>query len=247
MTADESTPTPLETAPHVLIVHGFGATPEDHWFPWLARTLPRAERITLPDPLTPEADRWVPQVAEALERLGDGTAVVAHSLGNATSLQALRTLAAEGRPVRLSAFVGVAPFVSPVPPTGDPELDAFLVGHDGAAPAQHAFFAGLDLPALRPQLGAVRVLRSNDDPIVPARLSDEVAAALGVQTELVAGAGHFLASDGLVQLPVLLDGAGPDDAAAPHRTAPGAAARDGTAPDDTARDGACPDSAMGGR
>ena len=210
MTTTTPPTAPLESAPHVLIVHGFGASPEDHWFSWLAHALPRAERIELPDPTAPSADRWVPLVAEALTRLGDGTAVVAHSLGNATVLQALRALAADGRHGRLSAFVGVAPFVSPVPPTGDPDLDAFLVGRDGTAPAQLAFYEDLDLAALRPRLGAVRVLRSDDDPIVPAGLSDEVASALGVQAEVIAGAGHLLASDGVTRLPTLLDCAAPD-------------------------------------
>jgi predicted alpha/beta hydrolase family esterase len=88
-------------------------------------------------------------------------------------------------------------------------LDAFLLGRDGGQPAQHPFFEGLDLPAQRPLLGAVRVLRSDDDPIVPARLSDEVADALGVRAEVVAGAGHFLASDGLEELPTLLERATP--------------------------------------
>lgn len=209
MTVPHHTDPPLHTAPHLLIVHGFGATPQDHWFPWLARAVPGAERIALPDPTAPSAARWVPLVADALERLGDGTAVVAHSLGNATVLQALHRLAGAGRPTRLSSFTAVAPFVSSVPPTGDPALDAFLWGHDCGQPAQHAFFEGLDLPALRPLLGAVRVLRSDDDPIVPARLSDEVAAALGVRAEVVAGAGHFLASDGMHELPTLLEGAAP--------------------------------------
>lgn len=209
MTAAHLAHSPLHAAPRLLIVHGFGATPQDHWFPWLARTVPGAERIALPDPTAPSAARWVPLVADALERLGDGTAVVAHSLGNATVLQALHRLAGAGRPTRLSAFVAIAPFVSFVPPTGDPVLDAFLLGHDGGPPAQRAFFEGLNLPALRPLLGAVRVLRSDDDPIVPARLSDEVADALGVRAEVVAGAGHFLASDGVQELPTLLEDAAP--------------------------------------
>lgn len=206
-------------ADRLLIVHGFGASPQDHWFPWLAALRPGAERLALPEPLSPRAEAWVPLVVTALDRLGDGTAVVAHSLGNAAALQALRALADAGRPVRLRAFVGVAPFISPVPATGDPQLDAFLgEGASGAeeqeewnAPGaasrqapQHAFYEGLDLQVLRPLLGSVHVLRSDDDPIVPPRLSDEVAAGLGVRAQVVTGAGHFLAEDGVRELPEVL-------------------------------------------
>lgn len=207
MTTPSRPSTPLVEFDRLLIVHGFGATPQDHWFPWLASLHPNAERILLPDPLTPRADVWAPLVAEALERLGAGTAVVAHSLGNATTFQALRSLAERGRPLQLGAFAGVAPFTSPVPPTGDAELDAFLdTDHTdplSTAP-QHAFYEGLDLGALRPLLGQVRVLRSDDDPIVPSHLSDEVASSLGVQGQVVDGAGHFLAEDGMRELPQLL-------------------------------------------
>lgn len=208
-------------ADRLLIVHGFGASPQDHWFPWLAALRPGAERLALPEPLSPRAEAWVPLVAAALDRLGHGTAVVAHSLGNAAALQALRALADAGRPVRLSAFVGVAPFISPVPPVGDPQLDAFLgespsaagaqegrTAADAASPPgsapQHAFYEGLDLHALRSVLGSVHVLRSDDDPIVPPRLSDEVAAGLGVRAQVVTGAGHFLAEDGVRELPEVL-------------------------------------------
>lgn len=204
MTTADPTRLPLAAARRVLIVHGFGATLDDHWFPWLAAALPRAERIALPNPLSPEARAWVPRVADAIARLGEGTAVVAHSLGNATALQALRRLRTEGRAIELAAFVAVAPFAAPLPATGVPELDMFRLGDSERGPGQRAFLDELDLPALRPHLGAVRVIRSDDDPLVPAPLSDQVAAGWGAHTEVVPGAGHFLATDGVLELPLLL-------------------------------------------
>ena len=44
------------------IIHGYGATPEDHWFSWLAQQLQAAGVATaipaLPDPEQPDFDRW---------------------------------------------------------------------------------------------------------------------------------------------------------------------------------------------
>ena len=44
------------------IIHGYGAGPADHWFPWLGERLSQAGIPTtipaLPDPERPDFDRW---------------------------------------------------------------------------------------------------------------------------------------------------------------------------------------------
>lgn len=57
---------PLESFRRVLIIHGFGASCADHWFPWLAARLPQAECIALPDASAPRAAKWIAAVAESL-------------------------------------------------------------------------------------------------------------------------------------------------------------------------------------
>lgn len=180
----------------VIILHGFGAGIDDHWFGWLAGAVRGAERVVLPASDAPRFADWLPVVAAAIGTPTRRTAVVAHSLGCLTAVRALQRLAPGSGP---GAFVAVAPFAEPLLPIGDPGLDAFLV--DGLP----AFLDGLDLAAARAAIGRTVVLRSDADPIVPAAASDAFAAGLGAPVRVVPGAGHFLADEGIDRLPAALD------------------------------------------
>ncbi|MFC6715354.1 RBBP9/YdeN family alpha/beta hydrolase [Branchiibius cervicis] len=180
----------------VLIVHGFGASIDDHWFPWLADATPGAERIALPEATTPVAQTWISTVADAIGRLGPETAVIAHSLGCVTVAQAVRRVADSHD--RLGLFVAVAPFAQALPTIGDPDLDAFIA--DGLDA-----FIDLDLASIQDLIERVEVVRSDNDPIVPPIASDQFAHAVGANVHVVPGAGHFLAREGIDQLDIAQD------------------------------------------
>lgn len=194
----------------VIVVHGFRASPQKHWFPWLAQTLPAAEVVALPDSASPSEPAWVGTVIEAIGTLDHRTAVVAHSLGCVTAVRAVARLAAEHAPgsdARLGAFVAVSPFADPLTVTGDDGLDAFSA--HGLAP----FLDGVDLPATRPHLGRVTVIRSDDDPLVVPQLSDAFARGLDAPVQVVPGAKHFIEAHGVTQVPQVVSAL--EDPAAP--------------------------------
>lgn len=196
----------------IVVVHGFRASPQKHWFPWLARTEPAARVLALPDSATPDADAWITTVARAIGTLDARTAVIAHSLGCITTVRAVQRLAAEQGaaesqseprlhatgPASLGAFVAVSPFAQTLPHTGDEGLDAFAA--HGLAP----FLNGADLPGTRPHLGRVTVIRSDDDPLVAPPLSDAFARDLEARVQVIPGARHFLEPHGVTQLPEVL-------------------------------------------
>lgn len=178
----------MSTTPRrAAIIHGYGATPADHWFGWLADRL-AADGLTptvpaLPDPEQPRAARWQ-QVAGAAIGVPDaGSVVVAHSLGSLTVLRHLLSLPPGWR---LGTLVLVAGFAEPVP--GFASLDAFVAGRT-------------DVRAVAGRVDRVVVLRSDADPVVPTVLTDRLAAQLGVTAQVVPGAGHFLAAEGVTTLP----------------------------------------------
>jgi len=193
----------LDEVDRVILVHGFGAGPDDHWFPWLARTVRHVEVPQLPHTETPEASTWASTIAERIGTSPDGLAglaIVTHSLGGLTALRAIERVIACGSPVNgdgqhLAAFIAVAPFAQQLPPTGEAELDHFLVTGlngflDGASPGE-----------LRPFLGPTTVIHSDNDPLVPQAASRRFAPAISADVVTVPGAGHFLASDGVTSLP----------------------------------------------
>lgn len=179
------------TSRRAVIFHEYKATPEDHWFGWLAERLDSAGISTqippLPDPASPNRDRWEAVVAEALGAPGSDTIVIAHSLG---CLAVLRHLATLVGPWRIGALVLVSAFVDKLPAL--PVLDAFVAD-------------GVVLSGMQDHIGAISILRSDDDPIVPPQHTDRLARLLGTSVQIVPGAGHFLASDGVTSLPTAFD------------------------------------------
>ncbi|SEB45979.1 RBBP9/YdeN family alpha/beta hydrolase [Arthrobacter woluwensis] len=182
------------TGRRALIFHGYGATPEDHWFGWLAERL-EDDGIpvtvpALPDPLGPDPVVWEDAVRTALGTPDAGTIVVAHSLGCLTVLRALGSLAG---PWRLGTLVLVAGFLDPLPAL--PGLDGFIAD-------------GSPVDGLAERLDRLVVLRSDRDEFVPTAHTDRLAALLGTEPQVVDGAGHFLADDGVTEAPAIHDAVG---------------------------------------
>lgn len=175
------------TTRRATIIHGFGATPEDHWFGWLARQFQEVGISTtvpaLPESESPDRDRWLAVTADAVGTPDEGSILVAHSLGCITLLRHLCSL--EG-PWRVGALVLVSGFVDRLPAL--PMLDGF-VGD------------GVDVAALRDHVDRLTVIRSDTDSIVPPNHTDHLAHLLRTSAQVVPGAGHFLASDGVTWLP----------------------------------------------
>lgn len=174
-----------------MIFHGYGATPEDHWFGWLAEQLNRAGVSTqipaLPDPEEPDPDRWAAATADVVGAPGRESIVIAHSLGCIT---VLRHLASLTRPWQVGTLVLVSGFVDKLPAL--PVLDDFIGD-------------GVDLSGIRERVGSLTVMRSDDDPYVPVGHTDRLARLLGTSTLVVPRAGHFLATDGVTSLPPALE------------------------------------------
>jgi predicted alpha/beta hydrolase family esterase len=191
----------------VLVVHGFGAAPEDHWFPWLKEEVPQTELLRLPHPHQPRATEWIPLVAQAIGRPDPGLAVVTHSLGGLTALRAIeQSVSMDGSTTpgpaeegaRLGAFIAVAPFDRMLPLTGDAELYTFIE-------TDLSGFLSRATPTPRSPIAEHRhVIRSDDDPVVPAAFSDRFALDLDATTHVVPGAQHFLGADGVTRLPLVL-------------------------------------------
>lgn len=88
----------------------------------------------------------------------------------------------------MGELVLVSGFVDPLPAL--PELDAFIGDGDGD-----------DFSGANQQVDRIAVIRSDDDPLVSPAPTDRLATLLGVSAQVVPGAGHFLAADGITSLP----------------------------------------------
>ncbi len=178
------------TFSRALIFHGYAATPEDHWFRWLAEELEhRSIRVTiplLPDPHAPDAAAWGDVIESTLGGPDEKTVVIAHSLGCLAVLRYLCSLRADWR---LAGLVLVSGFTKKLPAL--PELDGFIS-------------SDLDVSVVRQRVQKIAVLRSDNDGLVPPAFSDQLAVQLGIKAHVQERAGHFLAEDGVTDLPSIL-------------------------------------------
>ncbi|MFP5368238.1 MAG: RBBP9/YdeN family alpha/beta hydrolase [Actinomycetes bacterium] len=189
--SDKTTDRPSHSLQRVIIVHGYEAAPDAHWFPWLQNTLEaegvHVTAVPLPDPDAPEVTGWENAVGAALGVPDAGTVIVAHSLG---AITALRVLAGLSEVWELGGIVLVAGFVEPLESL--PELDRYLS-------------MGVDVERLAQSIRSRTVIRSETDPFVPPAASDELAKRLDAQVQVHPEAGHFMAKDGVTRFPAVLD------------------------------------------
>lgn len=169
----------------IFIIHGSGGKAEDHWRPWLRESL-RSDGHEVIMPQFPigndeHYEQWRAILAPRQPEFDDAI-FVGHSLGVPFILRTLD----EYRP-RLRAALLVGGFVGKL----FPSLDEF---------SDYAF----DWAALR-ELGSYVVINSDNDPYVPLRKGEELAAHLDVDLTLVRGAGHFQAHSGFTEFPLLLE------------------------------------------
>lgn len=174
----------------VHIIHGYSASPSDHWFPWLKRELEAdGHAVTIhpmPDSDAPDADAWKRTLERRIPATGPGTFFVAHSLGCISLLHYLDALP-EG--TTIGGIVLVSGFSQPI--ASLPELDAFT------APS-------VSFPAIQALTPRRVVIASANDPIVPFAHTVHLQTMLDARLITVERGGHFLASDGFTEHPAVL-------------------------------------------
>lgn len=170
----------------VYIVHGYTASPDKHWFPWLAQELQRlgvtCERLAMPDADHPTPEKWLAHLEKHVQ-VDEQTVLVGHSLGCITWLNFLAKTGAKARgAVLVSGFYQALDTL--------PELTPFA-----------DFYA--TLPPLR-DLDAT-VIAAMDDHIVPHSYSDALAQHLQANYIRLHHGGHFLDREGWTEFPLVLN------------------------------------------
>ena len=74
----------------VFIVHGYNASPNDHWFPWLKKQIESAghqcDILYLEESHHPLYEVWKQNLVQQIQVLDEDVIIIAHSLGCLTSL-----------------------------------------------------------------------------------------------------------------------------------------------------------------
>lgn len=163
-------------ATHVVMLHGYGVSPEKMWFPWMHKELERlgvaVSAPAMPDPFRPDYKKWERTTKDLAARWTPQTVLVAHSLGGAFSLRMLERHAK----TKLRAVILVAPlFASPFP----------------AKQVLGFFDKPIDWWTVRERAEEFRILQAKDDPLVPFDHALRYQEALGADLTMFPKGGHF--------------------------------------------------------
>ncbi len=174
----------------VVIVHGWSADPNCNWFQWLRQTL-EEDGVDCLVPAMPNSERpvlaeWVEHLHQTVKSLSDRGKLIfiGHSLGCVTIAHYLGRV----QDAYADGCVFVAGF------SGNIRIQAF----------KEFYETQVNHEEVKRKIGKSISILSVDDSVVPQGRSREFAQALGAETVEVNGYGHFMGSEGVTKLPMIL-------------------------------------------
>ncbi len=177
---------------NVVIVHGWDAAPDSNWFPWLKQVLTEdgitCEVPALPHSSQPVLAEWVEHLRKIVESLNtkdkSRLILIGHSLGCITIAHYLDQVE--------RAYADGCIFVAGF--SGNMRNQAFKEFYETAVNFENA----------KKKIKRSISLFSRDDLHVPFQRSHELATQMGSEIVDLNGYQHFMGSQGVRQLPVIL-------------------------------------------
>ena len=180
-----------EQAAHVYIVHGYRATPDDHWFAWLKQRLEetgtRVSIVELSPAVNPQPQQWQQALQAQIPHPDEHSWFVTHSLGSIALLQYLATrkdLSTVGGYVLVSGFNDRLSNI--------PQIDGFIR-------------PDLDYRKLIQLTHNRVVIAARNDAVVPHAVSAALAKRLEARFVSLPEGGHFLEAEGFKTFPRVLE------------------------------------------
>jgi predicted alpha/beta hydrolase family esterase len=174
----------------VYIIHGWEATPESNWFPWLKKELENQGFEVyvpqMPDTHNPDLSKWLHYLQKLARNPNENTYFVGHSLGVITILRFLESLPTD---VKIGGAILVAGFPEPI---GYEELNSF-------------FITPLDYEKVKNSAKKFIAIHSDNDPCVPLKNGEILKNKFGAELIILPNSGHLNAGDGYFRLPIALE------------------------------------------
>lgn len=173
----------------VYIVHGYSASPDSHWFPWLTDQLAaldiKTHVLPMPDSAHPDASTWIGYLSRHVATHDEHTYFIGHSLGCIALLRHFDSLAPGSR---VGGLILVAGFANSLPEY--PNLDHFTE-------------PGFDTRKIISLTSNRAVIVSDNDPIVPPADTEALSRQIDAQLLHVEHGGHFMKDDGFTEFPLV--------------------------------------------
>jgi len=180
----------------VIIVHGWGGSPEADWYHWLEDQL-EGDELTVEIPVMPHPDKprineWVTTLKNVVGKPDNDMYLVGHSIGCQTILRYLETLPAK-------TVFGGAVFVA-----GWLHLSKTVTDSDTEGPIAKPWLdAPIDVEKARSHLAHSVAIFSDNDPYVPLKQNAVAFKRFGCDIVIEKHQGHFNEETDVTEAPAV--------------------------------------------
>lgn len=180
----------------VFIIHGWGATPDSEWLPWLAKNLRErgfaVEVPEMPDTDNPKIEAWVSHLEKVVGKCDENMFFVGGSIGCQAILRYLERLSDDekcGGVVFVAGWFTLTGF--------DDDEERFISSPWVNTP--------IDLEKVKSHMKKIIAIFSDNDLYVPKENWKIFSEKLGSENIVEKEMGHFSDDDGVKELPVALE------------------------------------------
>lgn len=181
----------------VFIVHRWDGKPEGDWYPWLKRELEKKDFLVtvpaMPEPDEPKMETWIPYLADVVGHTDGETYFVGHSIGCQTIIRYLETLSADTR-------IGGAVFVA-----GWYNLRNLETEEEERIAGPWVITPHDDEKLKKILKNKSVAIFSDNDPFVMEENKEQWRKNVGAEIIVEHKKGHFSESDGIKELPIVLE------------------------------------------
>ncbi|MCU5745511.1 alpha/beta hydrolase [Staphylococcus sp. SQ8-PEA] len=175
----------------LFIIHGYQASPEDHWFKWLASKMKKYNYqsviVPLPNSSHPIQQQWRNRLQDYMENaLDEDSIIVAHSLG---VIAVLEYLSHANLTREIKGLFLVSGFAQPLNTIS--ELDDFVQA------------CNINYESIPARL--IYTIGATEDPAVPINYTEALSDKLNTNTIKIDHQGHFLGREGYKSFPELFE------------------------------------------
>ena len=174
----------------VFIIHGWGATPADNWFPWLKEEFLKlgieAVVPVMPNAQNPKQAEWLACLKKIIGEPDSQTFFVGHSLGSTLILRYLEQLPANQK-------------------IGGAIITAGAVVSIGLYETEDFFVKKFDFKKIKQAAKKFVLIYSDNDPLVPLSQGKELKSQLGGKLYVVPRGNHLCEGEGSFRLPIALE------------------------------------------
>ncbi len=178
----------------VFIIHGWGGSPQNCWFPWLKNELEKkgfaVQVLSMPHSENPTITGWVNYLVNAVGEPDKNTFFVGHSIGCQTILRYIEQLQ---KPI--GGVVCVAGFFKLL----------HLATNEEKEIAKPWLETRMDFKKIKELVNKIVAIFSDDDPLVPISDAKIFESKLGAKIIIEHGKEHFSENSGIEELPSALE------------------------------------------